>query len=151
MENQKEKEFTTISNKLLNEVGLKPTLLLQNIIYRCNRYKVNNYYPFFEDNIYWDVISIQRIHKSMTIKKGFSPRQIKRDLDKLCEKGFIRKRKPFASCNWYAPTEKLIEFLGDEYFKILNDENCYSCYDYKIYDRDYYSFEIEYIEDYKIK
>ena len=148
MENQKEKEFSYVSVKLLEEVGLLPALLLQNIIYRCNRYKQNNNELFYHDNIFWDIISVKQIQQSLPIKKGTSQRQISRSLDKLEEKNFIKKKNLNYICNMYAPTEKVKELLGDEYNIIENDDNLYCCNDYKFNNLDFYIMEMR-IEEYK--
>ena len=148
MENQKEKEFSYVSVKLYEEVGLLPALLLQNIIYRCNRYKQNNNELFYHDNIFWDIITVKQIQQSLPIKRGTSQKQITRGLNKLEEKNFIKKKNFKYICNMYAPTEKAKDLLSDEYNLIENNENFYSYNDNKFNNFDFYSMEMR-IEEYK--
>lgn len=148
MENQKEKEYIHVSVKLYEEVGFLPAILLQNIIYRCNRYKLNNNELFYHDNIFWDIISVKQIQESLLIKKGTSQRQIARCLDKLEEKNFIKKKNLNYICNMYAPTENVKDLLGDEYNLIESNENFYSYNDDKFNNFDFYSMEMR-LEEYK--
>ena len=124
MKNETEKkELTTFNNKLYDEVGLLPTIIAQLIIYWCNLNEFKKTMAVYEDDIYWTSLSYDQIQRGIPFNKGVSSKQIQRALNTLFEIGFIQKKRKFNSNNWYAPTEKLKEFLGSQYINLTKFNN----------------------------
>lgn len=130
-----QKETTTFNNKLYDDLkNLLATVFVQNVIYWCGLNEKGKKQVVFADGIYWTSLNYDQICKSMPFEKGVSKKQLQRAIKLLTDKGYIIKKRKFNDNNWYAPTKKLREFLGEQQYdnlKKYNNEN----YNY-IYDKD---------------
>ena len=117
-----QKETTTFNNKLYDDLkNLLATVFVQNVIYWCGLNEKGKKQVVFADGIYWTSLNYDQICKSMPFEKGVSKKQLQRAIKLLTDKGYIMKKRKFNDNNWYAPTKKLREFLGEQQYDNLKN------------------------------